>query len=119
MRIGFVTSKNGNEFPSTLAKPLEDAGCERIIVAEHSHHLEVLKATTATMRRGDTLVVPSLATLKQPADSFVDFVLDLVSRGLRVQALQERFDTDGTASVVATLHLLSQLERSKSGDGKG
>ena len=118
MLIGFVTNDKG-EHPSALAKPLEDVGCERIIVAEHSHHLQVLRATTAAMRRGDTLVVPSLATLKQPTDGFVDFVLNLVSSGLRVRALQEKFDTDGTASVVATLHLLSQLKRGKGGDGKG
>jgi DNA invertase Pin-like site-specific DNA recombinase len=109
MKAGYLVGTPPGDLKQSLAA-LKRAGCERILVeGEGARAKNTLHGLVRRLSRGDTLVVWSMASVANSMPELVKLILDLEDKGVRFQALAEKFDTGGKQKL-ALKTLLQQLQ---------
>lgn len=110
MKAGYLIGTPPGALRQSLTA-LKRAGCERIVVEDEGARdtKNTLQGLVRRLARGDTLVVWTMASVANSMPELVKLILELEDKGVRFQALAEKFDTGGKQKL-ALKSLLRQLQ---------
>jgi DNA invertase Pin-like site-specific DNA recombinase len=112
MIIGFAIEKVWGHEPSRVAVALNEAGCERIVLAKADSHYGLLESLVRQLNTGDVFIVDTLASLADTMEGVLDRVEDFYNRGVHLRSLCERFDSQAlNIHPVISVAQLRGLER--------
>ena len=113
MIIGFALERVWGHEPGEVEEALNQAGCQRIILAKAGTHFALLDSVVRRLKRGDIFIVDTLASLSDSMQGLLEQVDDFYRRGICLRSLCEKFDSHDAIHrhPVTSVAQISDLER--------